>query len=192
VRWVLTLAPSIPTRGGIRCLWSGNHQGLRIIDSLQLGRPSADSCESRIPGWARRQRRTIGPRSGRTENSEEGWLFLLQPSAQLAARPSRSNKLFEMGHSPDQPGPQRAGHNIRRRKQSVGQIWSLGQGGIFRGDVHATADSDVCRRFQCPQRAIAESKGGMASIDSGDVIQISRVLGISEFEEIGQWRCQQA
>jgi hypothetical protein len=119
-------------------------------------------------------------------------VFLVQPSAQLAARPSRSNKLFEMGRSTDQPGPRRAGHNIRRRKQSVGQIWPSGQGGIFRGDVNATGDGDVCRRFQCPQRAIGESKGGMAAIDSGDVIQISRLLGISEFEAIGRRRSQQA
>lgn len=42
------------------------------------------------------------------------------------------------------------------------------------------------------ERAIAESKGGMASIDGGDVIQISGVLGIHGFEVIGQRCTQQA
>ena len=61
----------MPARGGMRCLWPGNHQGPRIVDSAQLGRPSVDSWDPRIPGWARLQRLTIGPRSGRTENAED-------------------------------------------------------------------------------------------------------------------------
>jgi hypothetical protein len=72
---VLTLAPYIAARGGMRCLWPGNHQEPRIVDSARLGRPSVDSWEPRIPGWARRQRLTIGPRSGRTENAESEMCF---------------------------------------------------------------------------------------------------------------------
>jgi hypothetical protein len=67
---VLTLASYIAARGGMWCLWLGNLQELRIVDSARLGRPCVDSWEPRIPGWVRRQRLTIGPRSGRTENAE--------------------------------------------------------------------------------------------------------------------------
>jgi hypothetical protein len=40
---VLTLASYIAARGGMWCLWLGNLQELRIVDSARLGRPSVDS-----------------------------------------------------------------------------------------------------------------------------------------------------
>lgn len=146
VRRFLTLAAYMPARGGMRCLWPGNHQGPRIVDSAQLGRPSVDSWDPRIPGWARLQRLTIGPRSGRTENAEDDgvpWVFSWcnwLPDHQAQTSYSR------WGTRPTNRVHAGQGQDIRRRKQTVGQVWPPVYSGVAfmqpRAAMRADASSD--------------------------------------------------